>query len=109
MAEDGEWNKKGATLTDITATTEYGVDRNFIVKGIKAGRLEYRDAAMWGNPCLRILRGQIEKYIAEELGENYLQKVKTKAELRSVNKEISQLKKKLSALQNRKKILEGLQ
>ena len=42
MAEYGEWNRKGATLSDITAKKEYGVDRDFIVKGIRAGKLEYR-------------------------------------------------------------------
>ena len=106
MAEYGEWNKKGSTLSDVTATAEYGVDREFIVKGIKAGSLEYREGAMWGNPYLRILRSQLEKYIIEELGEDYLLKVKAQAELRSVKKEISQMKKKLNALQDRKAILD---
>jgi len=106
MAEYGEWNRKGATLSEVTAKTEYGVSREFIVKGIKAGSLEYREGAMWGNPYLRILRDQLEKYITEELGEDYLMKVKAQTELRSVKKEISQLKKKLSDLQDRKAILE---
>jgi hypothetical protein len=38
MAEYGEWNQKGATLSDVTAKKEYGVDRNFILKGIRAGK-----------------------------------------------------------------------
>ena len=41
MAEYGEWNRKGATLSDKTANKEYGVHRDFIVKGIRAGKLEY--------------------------------------------------------------------
>ncbi len=109
MAEYGEWNKKNATLSDVTATTEYGVDREFIVKGIKAGILEYRHGAIWGNPYLRILRSQLEKYITEELGEDYLLTVKSHTELRSVKQEIAQLKKKLSALQGRKAMLEKSQ
>jgi hypothetical protein len=36
MAEYGEWNQKGATLSDVTAKAEYGIDYDFIVKGIKA-------------------------------------------------------------------------
>ena len=32
MAEHGEWNRKGATLSDVTAEAEYGVSRDFIVK-----------------------------------------------------------------------------
>ena len=39
MAEYGEWNRKGATLSDITAEAEYGVKRDFIVKGINSGKL----------------------------------------------------------------------
>ena len=52
MAEYGEWNRKGATLSDVTAKKEYGVDQEFIVKGIRAGKLEYREGAIWGNPYL---------------------------------------------------------
>ena len=48
MAEYGEWNRKGATLSDKTAKKEYGVDRDFIVKGIRAGKLEYRAAEDMG-------------------------------------------------------------
>ncbi|MCX5646570.1 MAG: hypothetical protein NTZ17_18105 [Phycisphaerae bacterium] len=108
MAEYGEWNRKGGTLSDVTAKAEYGVSRDFIVKGIRAGRLEYREGAIWGNPYLRILRGQLEKYITEELGEKYLVKVKGQAELRKIKKEMVDLKKKLSSLQDRKTDLEEL-
>lgn len=37
MAKYGEWNLKGATLSDKTAKKEYGVDEDFIIKGINAG------------------------------------------------------------------------
>ena len=37
MAEYGEWNRKGTVLSDVTAHREYGVTRDFIVKGIQAG------------------------------------------------------------------------
>jgi hypothetical protein len=106
MAEYGEWNRKGSTLSDVTAAAEYGVDREFIVKGIEAGKLEYRDGAIWGNPYLRLLRSQLEKYIIEDLGKDYLAKVKGQTELRRIKKEISDLKKKLTALQDRKVDLE---
>ena len=45
MAAYGEWNRKGAVLSDVTALKEYGVTRDFIVKGIQAGKLEYREGA----------------------------------------------------------------
>lgn len=107
MAEYGEWNRKGATLSDVTAKAEYGVSQDFVVKGIHTGKLEYRDGSIWGNPYLRLLRSQLERYIVEELGEDYLVRVKSQTELRKVKKEISDLKKRLDALQDRKKELEA--
>jgi coenzyme F420-reducing hydrogenase delta subunit len=106
MAEYGEWNRKGATLSDVTAKKEYGVDRDFIVRGIRAGKLEYRQGVMWGNPYLRLLRSQLEKYIAEELGRDRLSAVKKQTELRKINKEIANLKKRLNELQSLKMELE---
>lgn len=106
MAEYGEWNLKGATLSDVTAKKEYGVDRDFIAKGVRAGKLEYREGAIWGNPYLRVLRSQLEKYITDQLGKDYLMRVKAETELRKIKKEISDLKKRLDDLQNKKHSLE---
>lgn len=106
MAEYGEWTQKGATLSDATAETEYGVSGDFIVKGIEAAKLEYRPGAIWGNPIIKILRSQLEKYIAEELGADYLAKIKSQTELRKVKKEITALKKQLTALQARQAVIE---
>ena len=108
MAEYGEWNRKGATLSDVTAKKEYGVDRDFIVNGIRAGKLEYREGAIWGNPYLRILRRQLEAYISDELGEGHLSNVKNQKELRKVKNEIANLNKRLKGLQSRKTELEKL-
>ena len=105
MAEDGEWNRKGATLSDVTAEKEYGVTRDFIVKGIKAGKLEYRDGSIWGNPYLRILRSQLETYIAKQLGSEHLGSKKSQTELRAINKEIAGLRQKLAALETRRAAL----
>jgi len=114
MAEYGEWNRKGATLSDVTAQKEYGVTRDFIVEGIRAGKLEYRDGAVWGNPYLRVLRSQLELYIAEQPGlyiaeqpgkEHFLRK-KAQTDLRAVSKETGDIKKKLAELEARKAELE---
>ncbi len=107
MAVYGEWNRKGATLSDVTAKAEYGVSRDCIVKGIQTGTLEYREGAIWGNLYLRVLRSQLEQYRAEELGEDYLRRVKNHTELRRVKKEISDLKKRLEGLQERQHELEA--
>jgi hypothetical protein len=108
MAGHGEWNQKGATLSDVTAKAEYGVSEDFIIQGIRTGRLEYRHGAIWGNPYLRLLRSQLEKYVAEEFGEDYLEKVKGRVELPRIKKEIAELKKRLNELEDRKTYLEVL-
>ena len=106
MAEYGEWNRKGATLSDKTAKKEYGVSRDFIVKGIRAGRLEYRNGSVWGNPYIKILRRQLEQYIAEEIGPDRLTSSKTQTELRKIKQEMANLKKRLKELQTRRTELE---
>ena len=60
-----------------------------------------------GNPYLRVLRSQLEKYIVEELGGDYLMRVKNQTELRTIKKEIADLKKRLNALQTRKATIEN--
>jgi hypothetical protein len=102
MAEYGEWTRKGGTLTEVTVQKEYGIDRDFIVQGIRSGKLEYREAAIFGNPCLRILRTQYE-----QLGPQYLVNQKVQTELRQIKKEIGSLKRKLAALEARKAEIEG--
>ena len=92
MAEHGKWDRKGATLSDVTAKKEYGVSRDFIVKGIRAGKLEYREGVIWGNPYIKVLRGQLEQNIAEELGREHLSSGKNKTELRRIKKEMADLK-----------------
>ena len=102
MAEYGEWNRKGATLSDVTAQKEFGLSRDFIVKGIRAGKLEYREGSIWGNPYIKVLRSQLELYIAEQYGADRLSHGKNQIELRGVKKEMTALKKRLSELQARK-------
>jgi hypothetical protein len=102
MADYGEWTRKGAVLSDLTAQKQYGVSRDFIVQGIKSGKLEFREGSVWGNPYLRVLRSQLEAYIATQLGTQYLQNKKGQTELRDVNKKIAELKRTLTALEARR-------
>jgi len=102
MADYGEWTRKGAVLSDLTAQKQYGVSRDFIVQGIKSGKLEFREGSVWGNPYLRVLRSQLEAYIATQLGTQYLQNKKGQNELRDVNKKIAELKRALTALEVRR-------
>ncbi|MGB4652992.1 hypothetical protein [Methanothrix sp.] len=63
MAEYGEWNREGASLSDVTAKKEYGVDREFIIRGINAGKLEFCEESIYGNPYIKVLRRQLEECI----------------------------------------------
>ncbi len=106
MAQYGEWNRKGASLGDVTAKKEYGVDRDFIMNGIRAGKLDYRQGTVWGTPYVRILRRGLEQYIAEELGADRLRGGKKQAELRRIKKEMVELQNRLDELQARRTQLE---
>jgi hypothetical protein len=107
MAQYGEWTRKGATLSELTARKEYGVDSDFVVKGINAGKLEYREGAIHGNPYLRVLRSQLEAYIVEEFGDDYLRSWQEQTELRQIKREMTELRKRLAVLVARKAEIEG--
>jgi coenzyme F420-reducing hydrogenase delta subunit len=107
MAQYGEWTRKGATLSQVTARKEYGVDSDFVVKGINAGRLEYREGAIHGNPYIRVLRSQLEAYVVEELGDDHLRTWQQKTELQKIKQEMSKLRKRLEELAARTAEIEG--
>jgi hypothetical protein len=107
MAEDGEWTRKGATMSEVTAQKEYGVSYELIVNGIRAGKIEYREGAAHGNPFLRLLRRQLETYVAAELGAEYLAGRKRRTELKAIDKESTELRKRLAALEARRAELTG--
>lgn len=66
-----------------------------------------RQSATWGvGQEVWILRSQLERYIVEELGPDYLASRRNKTELRMIKKEMADLKKRLDQLQARKKQLE---
>lgn len=105
MAEYGEWNRKGATLSEKTAVMEYEVDREFILKGIQSGKLEFRERSIWGNPYFVVLRSQLEQYITEELGKEYLSVSCNRMNIRRIKKEIASTSKKLRELERNWQIL----
>ena len=61
-----------------------------------------------GKPVSQNPEKPTREVLTEQLGEDYLVKVKNQTELRKVKKEISELKKRLSVLQHRKNDLEDL-
>jgi hypothetical protein len=54
-----------------------------------------------------VLRRQLEAYIVEELGDDYLRSWLAKTELREVTREMTQLRKRLAELEARRAQLEA--
>jgi hypothetical protein len=100
-----EWGRKDATLSDKTAQAEFGLTRDEIIAAIRAGTLQYRPAAMHGNPWLRLLRREVEDLVSTRHGEQYLREQQARTELKRVNRELKQLRAQLTALEERRAAL----
>jgi len=100
-----EWGRKGATLSDKTARSQYGLTQEEIYAAIDAGKLQYRPAAMHGNPWLRLLRREVENLVATRSGDRYLQERKARTELAQTNRELKQLRTQLAVLEERRAAL----
>ena len=100
-----EWARKGATLSDKTARTEFGLTQDEIIAAIRAGKLQYRPAAMHGNPWLRLLRSEVEDLAKTLHGERYLRERQVRTELARVGRELKQLRAQLAALEERRSLL----
>jgi hypothetical protein len=96
------WAQKGATLSDKTAQKEFGLRPEDILEAIRAGKLQYRHTTLYGNPCLRLLREEVECLVNEKYGMDYLQQRNAKTELGKVTTEIRSLQRKLAQLEKRK-------
>ncbi len=96
------WFKKGATLSDKSAREEFGLTQEEIVEGIEDGKLQYRINNVFGNPYLRLVRSEVEAFVDEKYGSNYLKKKKIKKELAQTNKELKRLKTRVALLEQRK-------
>src|SRR2546421_11542972 len=97
-----EWGRKGATISDKTARLEYGLTQDEIYDAIDAGKLQYRPAAMHGNPWLRLLRREVEDLARTLHGERYLREQQARTELARINRELKQLCAQLAALGERR-------
>ena len=102
---DDDWGRKGATLSDKTARAEFGLTQEEIIAAIRAGKLQYRRAAMHGNPWLRLLRREVEELVSSRHGERYLREQQARAELKRVSRELKQLKTQITVLEQRRAVL----
>ena len=99
---DSEWQRKGATLSDKTARTEFGLAQDEIVQAIRAGKLHYRVNSIFGNPFLRLLRREVEALVKKKHGADYLKNQQAKTELARINRELRRLGTQIAALEERK-------
>jgi chromosome segregation ATPase len=97
-----EWRRKGATLSDKTARSEFGLTQEEIIAAIRAGKLQYRSSSIHGNPWLRLLRREVEDLVRTRNGEGYLRERQARTELARVNRELKQLRSQLAALEERR-------
>jgi len=78
---DSIWSNKGATLSDKSARQEFGLTQQEIVSAIHAGKLQFREGNMHGNPWFRLLRHEVEALVSEQSGPDQLHKKKLQKEL----------------------------
>jgi hypothetical protein len=103
MAEDTSiWNRKGATLSDKTAREEFGLSQEEIYAAVRAGKLQYRENNIYGNPYLRLLRQEVEAFVAKQRGRGQLERAKLESELKRVNRDLKKLKGEIKKLELRK-------
>src|SRR5213592_965301 len=96
------WVQKGATLSDKTAQKEFGLRQEDIIAVIREGKLQYRHNTLYGNPCLKLLREEVERFVREQYGVDDLQQRNAKTELGKVQTAMRSLHRKLTQLEKRK-------
>ena len=99
---DSIWSQKGATLSDKSARQEFALTQEEIVAAIRAGKLQFRQSNMHGNPWFRLLRHEVEALVTEKGGQDHLHKKKLQKELADLNKEARKLKTRLKVIERRR-------
>jgi hypothetical protein len=100
--DDSIWTRKGATLSDKSVRQEFGLTQQEIYAAMRAGKLQFREASMHGNPWFRLLRHEVEALVKEKSGQGGLHRKKLEKELADINKETRKLKSRLAALKRRR-------
>jgi septal ring factor EnvC (AmiA/AmiB activator) len=96
------WSQKGATLSDKSARQEFGLTQQEIVAAVRAGKLQFRENHIHGNPYLRLLRHEVEALVRDTSGQSELQRKKLQKELADINKEARKLKTRLKVIERRR-------
>ncbi len=99
---DSIWRQKGATLSDKSARQEFGLTQQEIFEAMRAGKLQFQQNSMHGNPWFRLLRHELEALVTEKVGQDYLQRKKLEKELADLNKEARKIKSRLKIVERRR-------
>lgn len=97
-----DWFKKGATLSDKSAQKEFGISQEEIYKAINDGKLHFHESDVFGNPYFKLLRSEVEVFVIEKYGKDYLERKRVKKELTQINKELKSLKTQLATLEQKR-------
>jgi hypothetical protein len=100
--QDSEWRRNGGTFSDTTARKEFGLTEAEIIAAIRADKLQYRETSIYGKPCLRLLRREVEKLVSTRYRVTYLKDRQANAELTRINRELRRLKAQTAALAARR-------
>lgn len=98
---DSMWSRKGTTLSDKSARQEFGLTQQEIIAAIRAGKLQFRENSMHGNPWFRLLRHEVEALVQDGSGKEHLHKKKLQKELADLSKEAGKLATRLKAIERR--------
>ena len=96
------WSQKGATLSDKSARQEFGLTQEEIFSAMRAGKLQFQQNSMHGNPWFRLLRHEVEALVREKSGKDGLHRKKLQKELADLNREARKIKTRLKAIERRR-------
>ena len=102
---DSIWRQKGATLSDKSARKDFSLTQEEIFAAMRAGKLQFRQRTMHGNPWFRLLRHEVEALVREKGGQDHLHKKKLQKELTDLNKEARKIKTRLKVIERRREEL----
>src|SRR3954452_17538902 len=99
---DSMWSQKGATMSDKSARQEFGLTQEEILAAIRAGKLQFREGNMHGNPWFRLLRHEVEALVEARSGPDQVHKKKLQKELADLGREARKITNRLKAIERRR-------
>jgi len=88
-------------MSDKSVRQEFGLTQEEIIAAIRAGKLQFRESNMHGNPWFRLLRHEVESLVRDQGGLDHLHKKKLEKELADLNKEFRKLTTRLKVVERR--------